>query len=125
MDLRPDFVVSPVIAIIVISYCYSTIFLHVEQPRQASERMTDDKRHLKIVLTITISKNASWLTIIVIKVLALAEIKIPGMLRSFWYVEGFRKIEDLYVSRHKPIYIYDGMPFKVRCTAGWQCLCYR
>lgn len=72
------FMVTPSLAIIVISFCYSTIFLHVEQSRQASDRMRADKRHLKKVLAITISNNASWLTIIVIKALALAEVKIPG-----------------------------------------------
>lgn len=72
------FVITPVSAIVLISLCYLGIFLHVEQSRQDSERSRADKSHLKKVLAITVSNNFSWITIIVIKVLALFGVDIPS-----------------------------------------------
>jgi hypothetical protein len=75
------FIVTPVVAMVIISFCYVSIFLHVQQSRQASDRSKADNSHLRKVLAITLSNNVSWVTIIITKILALCMVLIPGIRR--------------------------------------------
>ncbi|OQV21313.1 Relaxin receptor 1 [Hypsibius exemplaris] len=76
------FIGTPITAMVIITFCYISIFLHVQQSREASDRNKDrspkaDKSHLRKVLAITLSNNVSWITIIITKILALSMVPIP------------------------------------------------
>ncbi|GAU87389.1 hypothetical protein RvY_00248-1 [Ramazzottius varieornatus] len=80
------FIVVPSTAMLVVVCCYVSVFRHIEESRQATDRVSADKPHLKRVLTITISNLLCWVPIIILKAMAMAMFAIPGQVYSWMAV---------------------------------------